>query len=74
MSELALKVTIDGQLKELPFNVDAHFDKVIDAVHEEVTNKDNSIIKVLLNGEDITGKDWEGFTDLPVSEIRELEV
>jgi len=74
MSEMALKVNIDGQLKELPFNVDAHFDQVIDSVQEVITDKDNSIIKVLLNGEDITGKDWEGFTDLPVSKIRELEV
>ena len=74
MSEQALQVRIDGQLKELPFNGAAHFDQVMDAVKEAVPNKDNSILKVNLNGEDITGKNWEGFSDLAVGEISALEI
>ncbi|MCF7809425.1 hypothetical protein K9N50_00400 [bacterium] len=74
MSEQALQVRIDGQLKELPFNDGDHFDQVMDTVKEAVPNKDNSILKVNLNGEDITGKDWEGFSDLAVGEISTLEI
>jgi hypothetical protein len=74
MSEQAMQVRIDGKLKELPINGGAHFDQIMDAVKEAVPNKSNSILKVSLNGEDITGKNWEGFSDLPVHEINSLEI
>ena len=69
-----LVVQVNGQPKELHLGDEVSFDKIIETINEETAEQGTSITNVKLNGEDITGKDWERFAHLNISDIRNLEV
>jgi len=67
-------VQVNGQAKELHLGDEVSFDKIIETINEETTEQGTSITNVKLNGEDITGMDWERFAHLTAGDIRNLEV
>ena len=67
-------VLVDGQLQDLYLDSSISFPLVMQAINNSMDNPGIAITRVKLNGEDITGKDWERFSDLRLEQIEQLEV
>lgn len=74
MESSSLVVQVNGQPKELHLGDEVSFDEIIETISEEAAEPGSSITNVKLNGEDITGKDWERFAHLTAGDIRNLEI
>ena len=74
METVAQKVLIDGKPMALPINAESTFDKLMVAVKDKIVDDSYSITNVMLNGEDITGQNWERFTHLTFNDINKLDI
>ena len=74
METATTTVLVDGQLQELNLDGSVPFPVLMQAIKTSMDKPEMAITCVKLNGEDITGKDWERFSDLRLEHIRNLEV
>ncbi len=74
MEEIAVKVTIDGQPRDMNLPNDTRFEEVMHSLNRLTQSPGIAITRVRLNGEDITGKSWDDFRQLSAAEISRLEV
>ena len=74
MNPTNIRIQIDGKASEIDIGKKIPFRDVMQTVHDMIEIPDVSITRVCLNGEDITGKDWEGFAQLTSDSINDLQV
>lgn len=74
MEGTAVRVQIDGQASSLDLPGKTSFEDVMKGLTDAVKTSNQTITSVRMNGEDITGKDWESYSDLTAQGIDEIVV
>lgn len=69
-----MKLLINGEERELNLPADSSFPQLMEEVYLSSQAPDTAVTRVMLNKQNITGKDWEEYNSLTLADINTLEV
>ncbi len=74
MEDVAMRIQVNGQLCDVEIPDDSGFLDIIKTVTNSIEKPGQGITQVRLNGEDITGEDWDDYAMMKFDEIREIDI
>ena len=74
METATATITIDGEVKDLKLENGMPFNQIMETINNSVNSPGMAITRVSLNGEDITGENWERFAHLKFEDIDLLDI
>lgn len=69
-----MQILINGQEREFDLPAATPFKEIMREVNRIIQKPGQSVTRINLNGEDITGADWGGYDMMPAKEISNLEI
>lgn len=69
-----MQISINNQVEEYPTDGIQYFGELMDGLIQKAADEGDAVLTVRVNGEDVTGKDRTHLEELPLGEIKELEI